>query len=250
VAAGAAVAESPADAARRADVVLTFLADPEALRAVTDGPDGLAAGVGDDTTVIEMSTVGPAAIADLVAVLPDGAAVLDSPVLGSSTETEAGKLRVFAGGPDELVRRWTPLLETFGTVLHVGQLGSGAAAKLVANSTLFGTVGMLGEALALADGLGLSREAAFAVLSGTPAGAQSDRRRSAIESSEYPRRFSLRLGVKDATLVTDAAREAGVDVRLADAARRWLEDADAAGFSERDYSAVIAYIVGERPRPR
>ena len=50
VAAGAAAAESPADAVRRADALLTFLAHPDALRAVTDGPDGLAAGVGGDTT--------------------------------------------------------------------------------------------------------------------------------------------------------------------------------------------------------
>jgi len=247
LATGAAAAESPADAARRAQVVLTFLAHPDALREVTGGPDGLAAGVGDDTTVIEMSTVGPAAIASLVDALPEGALVLDAPVLGSSSETEDGKLKLFAGGPDEIVRRWTPLLETFGSVLHVGPLGAGAAAKLVANSTLFSTVGMLGEALALADGLGLSRDAAFAVLSGTPAGAQSERRRPAIQAGEYPRRFSLRLGVKDATLVTDAARQAGVDLRLADAARSWLEDADTAGFSELDYSAVIAFILGERP---
>jgi 3-hydroxyisobutyrate dehydrogenase/2-hydroxy-3-oxopropionate reductase len=132
--------------------------------------------------------------------------------------------------------------------MHVGSLGAGAAAKLVANSTLFGALGVLGEALALADGLGLSREAAFAVLAGTPIGAQAERRRLAIESGEYPKRFSLRLGVKDATLVTEAAAAAGADLRLARAARSWLEDANAAGLGERDYSAVIAYILGEAER--
>jgi 3-hydroxyisobutyrate dehydrogenase/2-hydroxy-3-oxopropionate reductase len=247
VTAGAIRADTPAEAARSADAVLTFLADPEALAAVTDGPDGLAAGVDGDTTVIEMSTVGPEAIARLAATLPGGTPLLDAPVLGSASEIEAGALRIFVGGPEELAERWRPLFGALGTPTHVGTLGAGAAAKLVANSTLFGALGVLGEALALADGLGLSREAAFAVLAGTPIGPQAERRREAITSGEYPKRFSLRLGVKDATLVTDAADAAGVDARLAEAARSWLEDANAADFGERDYSAVIAYMLGERP---
>jgi 3-hydroxyisobutyrate dehydrogenase/2-hydroxy-3-oxopropionate reductase len=241
-------AENPADAARRADAVLTLLADPAALRAVSEGPDGLAAGVGPDMTVIEMSTVGPDAISRLAETLPEGTPLLDAPVLGSTTEIEAGALKIFVGGAEELAERWSGLFSSLGTPIHVGPLGSGAAAKLVANSTLFGALGLLGEALALADGLGLSREAAFVVLAGTPMGPQAERRREAIESGEYPKRFSLRLGVKDGTLVTDAAAAAAVDVRLAEAARSWLEDADAAGFGERDYSAVIAYILGEAER--
>jgi 3-hydroxyisobutyrate dehydrogenase/2-hydroxy-3-oxopropionate reductase len=247
VEAGARTAESPAEAARLAEAVLTMLADPPALGAVTEGPSGIAAGVGAGTALIEMSTVGPAAIAELAAALPDGTPLLDAPVLGSTSETEAGALKIFVGGPGELVRRWTPLLRDLGTPVHVGPLGSGAAAKLVANSTLFGALGVLGEAVALADGLGLSRAVAFDVLAGTPLGAQAERRRAAIESGVYPKRFSLRLGVKDATLVTDAAAAAGVDVRLAAAARAWLADADRAGLGDEDYSAVLAYILGDRP---
>ena len=247
VEAGARAAESPAEAARLAEVVLTMLADPPALGAVTEGPSGIAAGVGAGAAVIEMSTVGPAAISELATALPGGTPLLDAPVLGSTSETEAGRLKIFVGGPGELVRRWTPLLRDLGTPVHVGPLGSGAAAKLVANSTLFGALGVLGEAVALADGLGLSRAAAFDVLAGTPLGAQAERRRAAIESGEYPKRFSLRLGVKDATLVSDAASAAGVDARLAAAARSWLADADGAGLGEEDYSAVLAYILGDRP---
>jgi 3-hydroxyisobutyrate dehydrogenase-like beta-hydroxyacid dehydrogenase len=243
--AGAELAESPADAARRADAVLTLLADPDALAAVSEGADGIAAGVDAETTVVEMSTVGPEAISRLARALPEGTPLLDAPVLGSTSEIEAGALKIFVGGPEELVERWSPLFSTLGTTIHVGPLGAGAAAKLVANSTLVGALGVLGEAVALADGLGLSREAAFAVLAGTPIGPQAERRRPAIESGDYPKRFSLRLGVKDATLVTDAAAAGGVEARLAEAARSWFEDADAAGFGERDYSAVIAFILGE-----
>ncbi|MGH3038293.1 MAG: NAD(P)-dependent oxidoreductase, partial [Gaiellaceae bacterium] len=126
---GAEAAESPADAARRADAVITMVADPAALRAVTERPEGISAGVVDSTTVIQMSTVGPAAVAWLAAALPAGARLLDAPVLGSIAEAEVGTLRIFVGGPEQLVEEWMPLLSVLGSPLHVGPLGAGAAAK-------------------------------------------------------------------------------------------------------------------------
>jgi 3-hydroxyisobutyrate dehydrogenase len=242
---GAVMSDSPAEAARRADAVLTMVADPAALRDVTEGSEGLAAGVDGSTTVIEMSTVGPAAISRLAEALPEGR-LLDAPVLGSLLEAEAGDLRIFVGGPAALVEEWTPLLSVLGSPLHVGPLGAGAAAKLVANSVLFGTLGVLGEALALADGLGLDRDIAFEILSSSPLAAQADRRRASIESGEYPRRFSLSLALKDADLVAEAASTSGVDLRLAAAVLSWLRDAEEAGLGDEDYSAVLAWIL--RPR--
>ena len=242
-AAGATAVESPSAAARRAEIVITMVADPAALEAVTESDDGIVSGLADTSTVIEMSTVGPGAITRLESVLPESVGLLDAPVLGSLTEAESGTLRIFIGGPDALVERWSPTLSALGSPMHAGPLGSGAAAKLVANSTLFGALGVLGEALALADGLGLSRSAAFDVLAATPIGAQAERRRDAIESGSYPTRFSLALAAKDAALVTDTADAAGVDMPLAAAARRWLTDAQEAGLGEDDYSTVLAYIL-------
>jgi 3-hydroxyisobutyrate dehydrogenase-like beta-hydroxyacid dehydrogenase len=247
VEAGAVAAATPAEAAARAEVVLTMVADPAALRDVTEGEEGVAAGVGEGATVIEMSTVGPDAVHRLGSVLGERAGLLDAPVLGSRSEAEEGTLEVFVGGPDELVARWTPLLSVLGSPLHVGPLGSGAGAKLVANTTLVGTIGVLGEALALAARLGLSREKAFEVLAATPLGPQAERRRESIESGEYPPRFALYLARKDAELVVAAAREAGVDLRLTEAARSWLADAEEAGLGDRDYSAVLARILERRP---
>jgi 3-hydroxyisobutyrate dehydrogenase-like beta-hydroxyacid dehydrogenase len=180
--------------------------------------------------------------------LPDGARLLDAPVLGSLSEVEQGSLNVFAGGPEALVERWTPLLSALGRVVHVGGVGAGSAAKLVANSTLVGVIGVLGEALALADGLGLMREAAWDVLAATPLAAQAERRRPAVESGDFPPRFFLSLARKDADLVVDAAAEAGVDARVAEAARRWLADAEAAGLGDLDYSSVLAFIAEARLR--
>src|SRR6266566_4800187 len=205
VAASAKLAESPATAARQAEVVITMVANPDALREVTEGADGIAAGVDESATVIEMSTVGPEAVERLAAALPDGVGLLDAPVLGSRSEAESGSLHVFVGGPAPLYERWQPLLSHLGSPLHVGRLGSGAAAKLVANSTLFGTIGVLGEALALADALGLSRNTAFDVLSRSPLGEQAERRREAFEAGDYPPRFPISLAHKDAELVAAAA---------------------------------------------
>jgi 3-hydroxyisobutyrate dehydrogenase/2-hydroxy-3-oxopropionate reductase len=242
---GAVRAESPADAARGAEAVITMLANPEALRAVVEGADGLAAGSGD-ATVIEMSTVGPSAVIWLRSALPRETPLVDAPVLGSLSEVESGSLRIFIGGPDELAQRWMPLLSALGEPIHVGPLGSGAAAKLVANTTLLGTIGVLGEALALAQGLGLARDKAFEVLSATPIAAQAERRREAVESGDYPARFSLSLARKDAELIAEAAAEAGVELRIAEAARSWVAEAEEAGWGDRDYSAVLARILSRR----
>jgi 3-hydroxyisobutyrate dehydrogenase-like beta-hydroxyacid dehydrogenase len=240
---GATLAQTPAEAVRRAEVVITMLADPGALHDVVEGPDGLAAGVSQGSTVIEMSTVGPAAVSQLRSALPDEVGLLDAPVLGSLAEAESGTLHVFVGGPPARFERWAPLLAALGTPIHVGPLGAGAAAKLVANSTLFGTIGVLGEAIALADLLGLERNTAFDVLAATPLAAQAERRREAIESGDFPPRFPIRLARKDADLIAEATAETGVELRIIDAARSWLREADDASWRDRDYAALLAWIL-------
>jgi 3-hydroxyisobutyrate dehydrogenase-like beta-hydroxyacid dehydrogenase len=243
--AGARAADTPAGAARAAGVVITMVRDAPALWAVTAGPDGALAGLRDDSLFIEMSTVGPSAVHDLSSQLPDGAALVDAPVLGSTVDATEGTLEIFVGGSGEDFARARPLLALLGQALHVGELGSGAAAKLIANSTLFGTLGVLGEAIALGDALGLSRAATFAVLATTPSASQAARRRSMIESRKYPPRFPLALARKDADLILAAAAEAGVDLPLAIAAGSVLAAADARGLGDLDYSALLGHIIDQ-----
>ena len=247
VAAGARRADSPAGTAHDAEAVVVMVTGPEALAAVTEGDDGVVAAL-DGAVLVQMSTVGLEALRRLERLVPDGSLV-DAPVLGSISEAEAGTLTVFAGGPAELVERCTPLLSVLGRVLPVGAVGAGAAAKLVANLTLVGVIGVLGESLALARALGLDGETAFEVLASTPLGAQAERRRPAFESGEYPPRFQLSLARKDADLILEAARSAGIDLRLAAAARRWLADAERAGRGPDDYSSVLDEIVSSTPQP-
>jgi len=193
-----------------------------------------------------MSTVGPRAVLELAQRVPAEVELADAPVLGSVAEAEAGSLRIFVGGDDELFRRIRPVLAALGEPMHVGELGSGAAAKLVANSTLFAVICALGEAVALGEELGLSRDRIFDALAATPLASQAERRRHAIESGSYPPRFKLSLARKDAELVLAAAKEAGVDLRLAEAARAWFAEAEEAGLGTLDYSAVLARRLGEK----
>jgi len=239
---GAVAAETPAEAARKTEAVITMVADPVALAAVTEGPDGVVAGASDGTTVIQMSTVSPDATERLASQLP-GDAMLDSPVLGSIGEVEAGTLNVFVGGEDGPTQRWSPLLSTLGTVMHVGPVGAGTAAKLVANTTLVGLIGVLGEALATGQALGLTQERTFDVLGVTALADQAERRRAAVESGDYPPRFALRLARKDADLILEAAEKHGIDLRVVKGAQEWLAEAEAAGLGDSDYSAVLARIL-------
>jgi 3-hydroxyisobutyrate dehydrogenase len=190
--------------------------------------------------------VAPASIHRLSTLVAEQALV-DAPVLGSITEAEAGTLTVFAGGEPKAVEKCKPLLSTLGNVVYVGPVGAGTAAKLVANSTLFGVLGALGEALALAQGLGLTREAAFDVLAATPLAGQAERRRPVLESGRYEPRFSLSLARKDADLILDAAAKRGIDLRLAPAAREWLAEAEDAGRGAKDYAVTLETILAHAP---
>jgi 3-hydroxyisobutyrate dehydrogenase-like beta-hydroxyacid dehydrogenase len=246
-AAGAVAAESPAEAARQAEAVITMVSNPDALRDVTEGPAGVGEGLTPPTTLIQMSTVGTEATERLAAALPADAGLLDAPVLGSVAEAETGTLKIYAAGEEPLVERWTPLLSTLGSVIHVGPVGAGSAAKLVANAVLVGVIGVLGEALAVAQGLNLPREVAFEVLETTALADQAKRRRPLVESGEYPPRFALSLARKDGDLILEAAASSGLDLRITEAARTWLADAEAAGLGDEDYSAVLAQILGSAP---
>ena len=241
--AGAIAVASPAEAARQAEAVITMVADPQALRDVTEGPEGVADGADASTTVIQMSTVHPEALERLRSALPSGVEVLDAPVLGSLSEAESGSLTIFAGGPAPVLERWEPMLSAMGSTLHAGPFGAGTAAKLVANSTLLGVLGVLGEALALGRKLGLPLDVTFDVLALTPLSAQAERRRPAVESGDAPVRFSLALGRKDAELIRDAVSAAGGRLRLGAAVLEWFAEAEEAGWGDRDYSAVLTYVL-------
>jgi len=251
---GARQAASPAEAASTAEAVVTMLATPDALESVVFGSGsddrGLASGLRPGTTLIEMSTVGPDAVRQLAGRLGDGVDVLDAPVLGSVPQATDGSLKIFAGGAQATFDRWRTVLEVLGRPVRFGALGSGAAMKLVANSTLGAVMSAVGEALALADGLGLDQALVLDTLAESPVGATVESKRALIESGEYEPNFALALAAKDLRLVDEAARGVGIEAWVAAAARAHYDDADRAGLGSLDYSAVIAHVrASSDPRP-
>jgi 3-hydroxyisobutyrate dehydrogenase len=242
---GASVAATPEEAARGADAVITMLSDPAALDEVLFGEGGVVRGLTPGSTVIDMSTVGPEAIRRVAGRLPVGVDLLDAPVRGSVPAATDGSLHVVVGGSEETFERWRPVLEVLGRPTHIGPLGAGAAIKLVNNMTVISVVGVVSEALALADGLGLDRDATLEVLAQTPVGGMVETVRQREEVGFRPN-FKLTLAAKDVRLAAEAAEAAGVDLRLVPAALTWLEEADSSGSGDLDYTAITEFVTRDR----
>lgn len=244
---GACAASSPREAARQSNTLITMLADPEALRSVSIDLAGTSA-ESHDLVVVEMSTVGPAAVATLTSLLGSRTRVVDAPVIGSIHEAEAGGLTILAGARADDLERVRPVLSALGTVVHVGGPGAGASAKLVANAALLGTLTVLGETLALASALGLSPRTAAGILDATPLAEQMRRRLPLIEAGAYPRRFGLSLAHKDADLIVGVSANAGLTLPALKAVHKWLGVAAADGDGDRDYTALLATILASASR--
>jgi len=249
-AAGATVARSPAEAGSGATLAITMLATPEALKDVVLGAEhGLVRALGPGQMYIDMSTVGPHTVRSIAAQFPQGVAVVDAPVRGSVSQAAEGRLEIFVGASDEDFEHARPILASLGSVGHVGGLGAGAAMKLVANLALGASIAAVGEALALGEALGLGRAPLLNMLEGSQLGPAVKAKRANIESDHYPPNFKLRHAAKDLRLVIEAADAVDRDLKVSAAARAWLDAAVEGGAADLDYSAVVATIVGEEPKP-
>ncbi|KAA2248427.1 NAD(P)-dependent oxidoreductase [Solihabitans fulvus] len=201
------VAASPAEAVRDADLVITMLADPAAVEAVVAGfADELPPGA----VWIDMSSVGPAAVAEVTRRFPPGTVVVDAPVMGSVGPAGSGGLTVLAGGHPADLDRVTPVLETLGRVVRCGGPGSGAALKLVLISAVIAGVAVVGEALALADSLGLPEDLVLRTLAAGPLGGAVTR--ATTRDADFP----VRLATKDLTLAAGGPVLTAVRDLLAD----------------------------------
>ena len=197
VAAGARAAPTPA--VPDAEVVITMLTDAAAVREVL-----AAAVLRSGSILIEMSTIGPAAVRELR--VPEGVTLVDAPVLGSVAAAASGRLTLLAGGN---VERALPVLESLGTVRRCGELGSGAALKLVANTALVTGLAALADTVAVARALGVDTETALAVVAqGALGGAVT---RATAAGADFP----VALADKDLDLVRGLAAAPMVEAAAA-----------------------------------
>jgi 3-hydroxyisobutyrate dehydrogenase/2-hydroxy-3-oxopropionate reductase len=245
---GALVAASAADAASRADVVLSSLADDEALLHVYLGDEGIVQGIGAGAVAVDTSTVDPQTVSAVGAAVDAAAAgFLDCPVSGSVSLVEAGTLTIMAGGDAEVLERARPVLEALASrVIHVGGRGAGSATKLAVNDLVLGLNLALSEALVLAERAGVDRATAYEVFASGAGGAPFVQyKREAYEHPEDAAvAFSLDLVAKDLHLITGLGERVGAPMPQAttglDVVRRAIED----GLGARDISAIAVYLRG------
>jgi 3-hydroxyisobutyrate dehydrogenase/2-hydroxy-3-oxopropionate reductase len=246
---GAKVASTPAEAAGKADVILTSLADDEAVVAVYEGDEGIVSGMGPGKLAIDTSTIDPETVRRIGAAIDEtGAGFLDCPVSGSVATVEAGALTIMAGGDVELVDRVRPLLETLSSrVIHVGARGSGAATKLAVNGLVHGLNVALAEALVLAERAGVDRATAYEVfVSGAGGAPFVQYKRAAYEHPDEAQvAFSLDLVAKDLELITGLGEKVGTPMSQARTGLDIVRRAMAAGLGQRDMSAIAIYLRGE-----
>ena len=234
----ASVADTPADAVRGADVVLTVLWDAASVADVlAEAAPGLAPG----TLWIQSSTVGVDGAAELADVAAEhGLVYVDAPVLGTKGPAEQGTLVVLASGPDDARDRCAPLFAAIGSrTVWVGAAGQASRLKLVANAWVLTAVEGIAECLTLAGGLGLDPALVLeAVRGGAMDAPYVGLKGRAMLAGEFDRAFALSGAAKDAGLIVAAARAAGADVAVIEQVRAHLDRAVDAGHGDLDIGAT------------
>jgi 3-hydroxyisobutyrate dehydrogenase len=233
---GATVCDSAAEAAGRADLVLTVLADVDSTAETIEEIE-----FADDAVWVQMATVGVDG-AERLGELAREKDVLfvDAPVLGTRQPAEAGKLVVLASGPEEALDRCAPVFAAIGQqTRRVGPAPNGSKLKMVTNLWLLAVMEGVAEAIALAEGLGLDPREFLATMEGS----QIDTpylhlKGEAILEGRFEPSFKLSLAAKDASLVLAAAERAGVEARGARAAKEAFERGVELGHGDEDMAAV------------
>ncbi|MFE5947874.1 NAD(P)-dependent oxidoreductase [Streptomyces sp. NPDC056480] len=239
---GAYVADTPDEAVRGADVVLTVLHDgPAVLRTMRQAAPGLRRGA----AWVQSTTSGIEEVGELAGLAGEyGLVFFDAPVLGTRAPAEAGQLVVLAAGPGEGRQAVAPVLEAVGSrTVWTGEDGADAAAtrlKLVANSWVLAATNATGEVLALSKALGVDPRNFFDVIAGGPLdmGYLHAKAALVLEDRLSPASFAVTTAAKDARLIVEAGLRHGVRLDVAAAGAERLARAAAQGHGEEDMAAA------------
>jgi 3-hydroxyisobutyrate dehydrogenase len=239
--AGARVAASPADAAGSAEVVLTMLADGEAVAHAMTGPDGALSGVRPGSVWIQMATVGVDWTDRLAAHAWDyGLEFIDAPVSGSDGPAREAQLMVLASGTAAARDRVQPLFDAIGRrTLWLGPAGDGTRLKVVLNNWLASITEAMAETLGLTGALGLEPGLFLEAIAGGPLEAPyAAAKGRTMLAGEFTPGFALHLALKDARLALDAGHDQGLELPLTNAlVRRW--ELAMPAHADDDLAAVI-----------
>jgi 3-hydroxyisobutyrate dehydrogenase-like beta-hydroxyacid dehydrogenase len=239
---GARVAETAGELAAAVEVVLTSLADDDALESVAAA---VAAAARPGTVLVDLSTVSPAASARVAARAKEASLLyLRAPVSGNPSVVRAGNLTFIVSGPPEALERAEPVLLTIGRAIHdVGEHEQARIVKLAINLVIGGLAELMAEALVLAEGSGVSRAALLETMGDSAAGAPFVKYKTEpLLRDDYSATFTTRLMEKDLDLVLEAAEGAGVRLPLAAEIKTLIRSAIEAGYGDDDFMALFPYL--------
>jgi len=244
-AAGATAADSPAAAAAAADVTILMLADDSAVDTVTQGPDGVLAGVTARSLLIDMSTVSPALDRQLAKQLgKHGSEFLDAPVSGGDTGAKAGTLAIMVGGSAAAFERAKPIFEVLGkTVVHVGDAGSGQVVKACNQVVVALNLEALAEALVLGSKNGVDPATILEVLSGGLANSRVlELRGPNMLRHDFTPGFAISLHHKDLGIALAEARAEGVSLPGTAMVDQMFGSIRQHGGSGYDHSGILTHL--------
>jgi len=239
---GADVADTPADLAARADVVLTSLADDDALERVAAE---VTASARRGTVLVDLSTVSPEASARVAAEAERaGVEYVRAPVSGNPSVVRAGNLTFIVSGPGDAIDRVEPVLLAVGPTVHrVGDAEQARVVKLAINLVIAGLAELMSEALVLGEAAGVSRRALLDVMGSSAAGAPFVKYKTEpLLRDDYTATFTTALMEKDVDLILEAATEAGVDLPVATELKSLLRSAVDAGYGDHDFMALFLHL--------
>ena len=246
------VADSPANATQDAEVVVSMVTGPEAVRDVYFGPAGIFA-AGANKTILEMSTAGPGIAQELaIAAKLNGARLIEAPVMGSVPAVNSGTLVILAAAAlVEDLEAARPVLQQLGEVHYVGEIGSAAALKLIANGFLAIVSAAAAEMIAAGTGRGLDREQVFWALTRL-APVLKTREAGFVRNLHEPTMFAIRDMLKDLDLglgLYQPVRGSVSAVPLTSLTRE-LFDSVASQAPDLDLSAIVNAYSTDLPPER
>ena len=235
-------ADSPRAVAAASDVTFAMVTNAAAIAAVTDGPDGIIAGLGPGKLFIDMSTVSPeVSRATAAKVRAKGADMVDAPVSGSVITLQQGRLSVMVGGKKETFDKVQPLLLNIGPkVTHVGDNGLALAMKIAVNLSLAVQMMAFSEGVLLAEKSGIPREIAVDVLTHSAVASPMIQYRGPFILKQPDEAwFDCNMMQKDMLLALDLGRQLKVPVPTTAISNDFLTAARGMGWEKKDFAVVF-----------
>ncbi|MGI9148238.1 MAG: NAD(P)-dependent oxidoreductase [Chloroflexota bacterium] len=244
---GAVWAETPADAARQTDIVMTSLPGPKEVEQVVLGENGIIHGAQPGSFYVDLSTSSPTLIRRIHQVLgARGVKVADAPVSGGVGGAEAASLQIMVGSDPEVFEHIQPALRGIGDkITYIGVVGAGEVAKLVHNQISLVVQQAVAEALTLGAKAGIQPEKLLEAIRGgaygrSGGGVGSDMEKTTLHGDWDTPRFALALARKDLGLATALASEFGVPMPLAAVAEQSLIECLNRGWGGKDMTVAFA----------